>query len=46
MERWNWDFLMRAVLGVTSRKMRNFHRGLRIFEEIKIILSVAVEDFS
>ena len=30
-----WDFLMRAVLEVTSRELKNFQRGLGIFGEIK-----------
>ena len=28
---WNWDILMRGVLEVTSRELKNFQRGLRIF---------------
>ena len=35
LERWNWDFLMKGVLEVTSRELKNFQRGLRIFGEIK-----------
>ena len=46
LERWNWDFLMRGVLEVTSRELKNFQRGLRIFGEIKTFTSVGVEAFS
>ena len=37
---------MRAVLEVTSRELKNFQRGLRIFGEIKKISIVGVEAFS
>ena len=45
LERWNWDFLMRVVLEVTSRELKNFQSGLRIFGEIKKFSSVGVEAF-
>ena len=45
LERWNWDFLMKGVLEVTSRELKNFQRGLRIFGEIKTVSSVGVEAF-
>ena len=46
LERWNWDFLMRGVLEVTSMELKNFQRGLKIFGEIKKISSAGVEAFS
>ena len=45
LERWNWDFLMKGVLEVTSRELKKFQRGLRIFGEIKTFSSVGVEAF-
>ena len=45
LERWNWDFLMKGVLEVTSRELKNFQRGLRIFGEIKTFSSVGVDAF-
>ena len=45
LERWNWDFLMKGVLEVTSRELKNFQKGLRIFGEIKTFSSVGVEAF-
>ena len=45
LERWTWDFLMKGVLEVTSRELKNFQRGLRIFGEIKTFSSVGVEAF-
>ena len=46
LEGWNWDILMGGVLEVTSRELKNFQRGLRIFGEIKKISSVGVQAFS
>ena len=46
LEGWNWDILMGGVLEVTSRELKNFQRGLRIFGEIKKFSSVGVEAFS
>ena len=46
LERCNLDFLMRGVLEVTSKKLKNFQRGLRIFGEIKKNSSEGVEAFS
>ena len=40
LERWNWDFLMRGVLEVTSRELKIFLKGIRIFGEIKKFSSV------
>ena len=37
---------MEGVLEVTSRELKNFQRGLRIFGEIKKFSSVGVEAFS
>ena len=45
LERWNWDFVTKGVLEVTSRELKNFQRGLRIFREIKTFSSVGVEAF-
>ena len=45
LERWNWDFLMKGVLEVTSRELQNFQRRLRIFRKIKTFTSVGVEAF-
>ena len=45
LERWNWDFLIGGGVVVTSRELKNFQRGLRIFGEIKKISSVGVEAF-
>ena len=37
---------MRGVLEVTSRELKNFQKGLRIFGESKKISSAGVEAFS
>ena len=36
---------VKGVLEVTSRELKNFQRGLRIFGEIKTFSSVGVEAF-
>ena len=38
-------FSHEGVLEVTSRELKNFQKGLRIFGEIKTFSSVGVKDF-